>query len=152
MKTLIIYDSVFGNTKLIAESIAHSIGEEAIFVHVSNAPQDFSGLGLLVVGSPTRAFRATPAITSYLASIPPHTLNGLCFAAFDTRSDVRKISNMILTLMVKLFGYAAEKIEKQLTAKGGLSAGTEWFFVMDSKGPLLDGEKVRAEQWAKELL
>lgn len=152
MKTLIIYDSVFGNTKLIAEALAHSIGEDALLVHISNAPQDFTGIGLLVVGSPTRAFKATPLMKTYLASIPTNSLKGIRIAAFDTRADVKTVNNRFLTIMVKFFGYAAEKIEKQLIAKGGLSAGTAWFYISDSKGPLLEGEIVRAEQWAKDLI
>jgi hypothetical protein len=89
---------------------------------------------------------------SYLTSIPSNSLKGIRIAAFDTRADVKTVNNLFLTMMVKMFGYAAEKIEKQLIAKGGLSAGTAWFFVSDSKGPLMDGETVRVEQWAKELL
>lgn len=152
MKTLVIYDSVFGNTKLIAEAIARGLNEDVKAMHVSEAVKDFDGVGLLIVGSPTRAFRPTPAISSFLGSIPAGKLNGIKVAAFDTRADIKKVNNKFLTFMVKLSGYAVEKIEKQLIAKGGTSLGTEWFCVGASEGPLLEGETDRAASWASGLV
>lgn len=151
MKTLIIYDSVFGNTKIIAEAIARGFGEDATVVHVSLAKTDFSDVGLVIVGSPTRAFRPTPVITSFLKSIPAGKLDGIRIAAFDTRVDVKTVNNKFLTFMVKISGYAVEKIEKLLVGKGGVSAGTSWYCVSASEGPLLNGELERAEHWASEL-
>jgi len=151
MKTLVIYDSVFGNTKTIAEAITHRLGEDTKIIHVAEANKDFDGVGLLIVGSPTRGFRPTPAITAFLKSIPAGKLDGIKIASFDTRIDIKKVNNKFLTFMVKLSGYATEKIEKQLIAKGGTSVGTEWFCVSASEGPLLDGETERAALWAEGL-
>ncbi|MBA3072507.1 MAG: nitric oxide synthase, partial [Anaerolineae bacterium] len=53
MNILIIYDSVFGNTEKIAQSIAVTLGTQAISVSQADADQ-LRGLDLLVVGSPTR--------------------------------------------------------------------------------------------------
>ncbi|MGB7595434.1 MAG: flavodoxin family protein [Erysipelotrichaceae bacterium] len=152
MKTLVIYDSVFGNTKMIAEAITLGLNEDAKALHVSEATKDFEGIGLLIVGSPTRGFRPTPAITAFLKSIPAGKLDGIKIAAFDTRMDIKKVNNKFLTFMVKLSGYAVEKIEKQLIAKGGTSLGTEWFCVSASEGPLLEGETDRAASWAGGLV
>lgn len=152
MQTLVIYDSVFGNTKVIAEAIARGTGEDAKVLHVTDAKTDFADIGLLVVGSPTRAFRPTPAITAFLKSIPADKLNGIKVAAFDTRMDIKKVNHRFLTFIVKLTGFAAEKIVKQLIAKGGSSVGTAWFSVTASEGPLLDGEAERAALWAAGLV
>jgi flavodoxin len=151
MKTYIVYDSIFGNTQSIAEAVARGVGEEAQLFHVSKAKSNFDGVELLIVGSPTRGFRPTPAITAFLKSIPSGKLNGVKIAAFDTRMDIKKVNNGFLTFMVKLSGYAVEKIAKQLVAKGGTSISTNWFCVSDSKGPLIEGETDRAAAWANEL-
>lgn len=57
MKAMVVYDSVFGNTGLIAQSIGNAFGsqEDIETVQVSNVqPEQLTGLGLLIVGSPTR--------------------------------------------------------------------------------------------------
>jgi hypothetical protein len=74
-------------------------------------------------------------------------------AAFDTRFPPEQIDEVgILAFFVRLFGYAAEPIEKRLTRAGGepvVSPG--WFYVSDTEGPLLDGELERAADWARQI-
>ena len=151
MKTFVVYDSVFGNTKIIAEAIARGIGIDAQAIPVTEAKSEFTGIGLLIVGSPTRGFRPTPSITAFLNAIEAGKLSGIKTAAFDTRMDIQRVHNKFLMFMMKRFGYAAEKIEKKLIAKGGTSGGTEWFCVSASEGPLLEGEADRAALWASGL-
>lgn len=53
MKTLVIFDTNYGNTKLVADSIAGQLGEGARSVSVEDLrDSDLAGIGLLVVGSP----------------------------------------------------------------------------------------------------
>lgn len=145
MKTLIVYDSVFGNTEKIAAAMGQALGTKA--VRVSDAA-DVSEASLLIVGSPTRAFRATPAIMKWLKALP--NLDGVRVAAFDTRIDPADINSKVLSGMVRVFGYAAEPMQKVLVKKGGTPAASPaWFFVTDSEGPLRDGERDRAAQWAQ---
>jgi flavodoxin I len=112
-------------------------------------PDKLADLDLLIVGSPTRAFRATPATYQFIKAIPANDLAGVKVAAFDTRMNVQETSVGILKFLAKLFGYAAEPIAKQLAKKGGeLTAEPAWFYVTDSEGPLKDGELERAAAWA----
>lgn len=54
--------------------------------------------------------------------------------------------------MVKIFGYAAEPIARQLMKKGGtLALPPEGFYVKASEGPLKDGELDRAAAWARQI-
>ena len=71
-KIIIVYNSVFGNTEKIALAVAgalNSVGQtEAL--PVSNLLLDnLNEVKLLVIGSPTRSFRPTEAITSFLKSL-----------------------------------------------------------------------------------
>ena len=147
MKALIVYDSVFGNTEKAATALGDALGARVLKVS-DVSQQDLDGVSLLIVGSPTRAFRPTPNITAWLKSLPD--LNSLRVAAFDTRIDIEKTDSKVLRFMMKLFGYAAEKMDKALAKKGGAAAADPtWFFVTDSEGPLLNGELERASKWAK---
>jgi flavodoxin len=156
MKALVIYDSFFGNTEQIAQAIGDALGspEDVEVLRVSNAkPEQLTGLKLLIVGSPTRGFRPTPAISNLLKSVPKSGLKGVKVAAFDTRIALGDIDSRILPVFVKVFGYAAKPIADRLAKKGGeLIIPPEGFFVKGSEGPLKDGELERAADWAKQII
>jgi hypothetical protein len=114
--------------------------------------EQLTGLELLVVGSPTRAFRPTPAVAAFLKTIPANGLKGVRVAAFDTRIAVKDVNNVLLNVMARIFGYAAAPIAAGLTKSGGaLALPPEGFFVKASEGPLKDGELERAAAWGKQL-
>jgi len=156
MKILIIYDSFFGNTEKIAQAISSSLGskENVETLRVSDVKSEkLIGVELLIVGSPTRAFRPTKAITNFLKKIPSNDLKGVKVAAFDTRISTADTNSRFLNLLVKLFGYAAKPIADKLEKKeGSLIIPPEGFFVKDSEGPLKDGELERAADWAKLII
>lgn len=151
--TLIIYDSVFGNTAKIAQAMASALAEyqEVDLRLVGEVfPEHLDGVKTLIVGSPTRQFKATGALDQFLKQIPAGTLAGIQVAAFDTRmtpEDVAK--NKFLAIMVKIFGYAAEKISRQLIHLGGKEVvSPQGFLVTGMEGPLIEGELERAADWA----
>ena len=114
-------------------------------------PSDLEGVELLLVGSPTRAFRPTEGIQKFLKGLPKNSLLDVAVGAFDTRADVAKVNNKFLTSMVKVFGYAAEPIEKALVKRGGRQAvPPAGFFIEESEGPLREGELERAKEWGKQ--
>jgi flavodoxin len=156
MNTLIIYDSFFGNTEKIAQAIGNSLGskENVETLRVSEVkPEQLIGLELLIVGSPTRAFRPTKAIMGFLNKIPLNGLKGIKVAAFDTRISTVDVNSRFLNVLVKLFGYAAKPIAYKLEKKGGsLVIPPEGFLVKASEGPLKDGELERAADWAKLII
>lgn len=151
MKTLVIYDSVFGNTEKVAQSIAAALGTQAVPVSQAEAGQ-LRGLDLLVVGSPTRKFSPTEDISKLLKDLSKDYLTGACVAAFDTRIDLETIDSKVFRFVVDKGGYAARTIAKSLEKKGGrLAAPGEGFYVTGEQGPLKDGELERAADWASRL-
>jgi len=157
MKSLIVYDSQFGNTKKVAEAIGGVLGKSGrvFLIRASNVqPGDMSGLNLLVVGSPTQQFTATSEVKSWLNRLPADSLRGVRAAAFDTRFTQEKINEVkILGYLVKVFGYAAEPIAQRLEKKGAaLVLQPEGFYVGDTEGPLLEKELERAVEWAENLV
>lgn len=144
MKALVIYDSLYGNTELIARAIGGRIGDD---VKVARAAEvklaELDSYDLIIVGSPTQGGRYTIPMKSFLDTLPADALKNKKVASFDTRGK---------SLIVKIFGWAANKIADALKAKGGnLVAPGEGFFVKGTKGPLVDGELERAAAWAKTI-
>jgi flavodoxin I len=159
MKALVIFDSFFGNTEKIARAVAGGMAQSAEVnaTRVGDLPADhLAGVELLVVGSPTRGFRASPLIKEYLKNLPKGSLQGVRVAAFDTgfsAQKVKEINNFVLNLLVPIFGYAAKPISSQLVSKGGaLACDPQGFFVRESEGPLEDGELERAAEWGRRLI
>ena len=154
VKALIVYDSFFGNTEQVAQAIGKALGtpEEVQVLRVGSVqPGQLSGLGLLVVGSPTRGFQASPLTSRWMGGIPLNALQGVKVAAFDTRIPWEKMP-WFLRGMARMFGFAAPAISARLQRKGGtLAAAPEGFYVRDTKGPLADGELERAAAWAKQI-
>ena len=156
MKALVVYDSFFGNTERIAQAIGQAIapqGDVDVLKVGDAEPGQLTAADVLVVGSPTRAFSPSPAITKLLRRIPTKGLDGVRTAAFDTRFAQSEIdSHSVLRPMVKVFGYAAEPIAARLTKKGGeLAVPPEGFIVEGAEGPLKAGELERAADWASRI-
>ena len=155
MKALVIYDSYFGNTERIAQAIGNALGsqQDVEILRVGNLkPEQLTGLELLIVGSPTRGFRPTRAITNLLRSIPTNGLSGVKVAAFDTRFSA-DMGPAILRFLAGLFGYAAKPIANRLQKKGGkLTLPAEGFLVEGAEGPLKEGELERAADWARQVM
>lgn len=155
MKVLVVFETYYGNTEKVARTIAHTLtnGREARVVSWSDfKPEMLQDIDLLVVGSPTRGFHHTEGIQRFLKDLPGGSLDGLCVAAFDTRSDLTDV-NFAFQYLMKKFGYAAEPVGKALEQKGGeLAAAPEGFYIKDVQGPLKNGELERAARWAATLV
>jgi flavodoxin len=156
MNTLVIFDSVFGNTEKVARAIAEGLGSQGAVEIVragQTPPAELAGRDLLVVGSPTRGFRPTEAVAGFLKAIRRKALQGVKVAAFDTRFKADELESVGMRFLVKSGGYAARRIAEQLKRAGGeLIAPPEGFYVEDVEGPLKPGELERAAAWAKRLL
>ena len=145
MKVLVVYDSLYGNTEKIAQSIGRAIGGGVKVLRAGVAdPAELKKADLVIIGSPTQGGRTTLAIQDFIAKITESSIKGVNVATFDTR---------LSTKFVGIFGYAAGRIASDLKNKGAdLAAPPEGFFVKDSKGPLKDGELERAAIWANGIL
>ncbi|MBD3329014.1 hypothetical protein GF357_00800 [Candidatus Dojkabacteria bacterium] len=151
MKTLVVYDSVYGNTRKIAEKIAQTLKTQAQNIKETE-PQFLGENELIIIGTPTHAFNPTPEMKNFIKKIPERSLENTKFATFDTRSDIKTINSPILTFAAKIFGYAAKPLARMLIRKGGvLITEPIGFFVMGTEGPLKENELVKAEKWAQKL-
>ncbi|MCG7844509.1 MAG: hypothetical protein MIO90_03660 [Methanomassiliicoccales archaeon] len=91
MKCMVVYDSVYGNTKQVAEAIAEQInadGNEAVLVSLrENAKPALDG-DVMFLGSPTRYFKMTPAAKDLVKSMKALGWKDQPIIMFDTMMGV----------------------------------------------------------------
>lgn len=148
MKIIVLYDSVFGNTKNVAQKIAQQLNCTAKNIKEMK-PQDIASYDMLIIGSPTRGFNATPEL---LIKCKQLNLKGKKVLVFDTRVDITKVNSRILTLLVKFFGYATDKIEKTCKKAGAQIVDSKGFYVEDKDGPLVKTIDDDIKNWLRDNL
>lgn len=162
MRALVVYESMFGNTRLIAEAIGGGLSTlmDVEVTEVGYVPTPEPDMDLVVVGGPTHAFGMTRESTRRSAAemtekplvsqgigirewldglTPPSSATSA--ATFDTKIDKPRVP-----------GSAAAKAHRRLRKLGfDLPIQPESFFVDGSTGPVLAGEYERAHRWGAEL-
>ena len=165
MDAVVVYESMYGNTHLVAEAIADGLGGVPV-LPVSDAAHVPASPDLIVVGGPTHMHGLASARSRRMAVeagndhgsavVEPAASDGLGLrdwlhelprrdgahaAAFDTRLDKP----------AALTGVAAHGIARRLRHHGYRVLGTASFRVADADGPLVDGELDRARAWGRQL-
>lgn len=168
MHALVVYESMFGNTRTIAESIAGALrrtGATITLETAAKAPTDTSQFDVIFVGAPTHAHTLPqPSSRTEAAAWADQTERALVLepaakgpgvrewlkalgrvagrpraAAFATRVDIPRIFS----------GDASGLIARRLKSAGIADVERECFIV-SSVNVLLDGEAARAAEWARE--
>jgi hypothetical protein len=165
MKALVVYESMFGNTRHIAEAVAAGLRLSIptnLWLARDAGVADLDDVELVVVGGPTHAWGISSRRTRDAAAIdalkhPDHLLEnasvgagvrewlnamkrqGCCRAvAFDTRLGKPKL----------LTGSAARAIQRKLHSAGFTTFDRgHSFTVTATAGPLSPGEIERAQRW-----
>ncbi|HET9769978.1 MAG TPA: flavodoxin domain-containing protein [Acidimicrobiia bacterium] len=168
MRAVVVYESMYGNTRAVAEAIGEGLRtvHEVDVVPVGRAaPELVAGAGLLVVGGPTHAHGMTrpstrqgavqdarkpgsglsleegadgPGVREWLASLG-HL--GIPAAAFDTRVNAP----------AALTGRASKGISRALAHQGALVTAAPESFLVTWHNALEPGEEARARQWGQRL-
>ena len=170
MRAVIVYESMFGSTKKVAEAIAEGLadGAEVSVVPVTSADAHIlDGADLLVVGGPTHTHGMSKPSTRKMAGkrarkpgseaeLVPGADSGpgvrewlaslgpleLAGAAFDTR----------LLGLPAFTGRASKSIRRLLAQHGArIAVPPESFLVEGLTGALAGGELGRARAWGERL-
>jgi flavorubredoxin len=91
MKAIVLYDTLYGNTEMVARALARGIEESGVRSKCSNiAEADVKGLteyDLIAVGGPTHYRTASQPMQEFLTSLRGFDFHGQMAFAFDTRKD-----------------------------------------------------------------
>lgn len=170
MRASVVFESMFGNTEQLADTICEGLRDQGVEVtrcRVGDAGDHELAQDLLVLGAPTHTFTlsrpatraeavtkgaaavgATTGVRDWLDALDPTSSSaGVApevpgaVAVFDTRA----------TTVRHLPGSAA-KSTARILRKRGLDVGeVTSFFVDDVRGPLVEGELSRARSWGRHL-
>ena len=168
MRAVVVYESMYGNTRAVAEAIGEGLRPvlDVDVVPVGRAGSEVvEGAALLLVGGPTHAHGMTrrrtreaaaeaagkqgstlvledgadgPGVREWLASLGD--LNVLA-AAFDTRVDWPAV----------LSGRASKGIERELQSHGAHLVVDPESFLVTKENSLDPGEADRAHRWGERL-
>lgn len=148
MKGIVIFDTTYGNTRKIAETISETLKErgmevEAVYVKDVKklSPVDHH---FLVLGSPTRFGTMSFAVKGFLAKVKSEEWMNKPFAAFDTQTSES---------IEKQERSAAEKIAEKLIDKhmNQLLPVLKAVVSDNLHCSLKDGEIQRAKEYAEKL-
>lgn len=160
MKAVIVYESIFGNTKKVAEAVAIGIGGryEVTLVEVGEANDNtLDGIDLLVVGGPTHVWSMSRGLTRMVAKRQMDRepiSKGLGVRNWLPKLQrVEQIPAAAFDTAFRRKGSAARGIASRLRRRGyRLVASPEQFYILsDMSGPLLEGELKRATEWGQGL-
>jgi hypothetical protein len=176
VEVAIVYESIFGNTRTVAEAVAEGLHgsrpDAAIFVRaVAQAPYDrVAGADLLVVGGPTHILRMTTARTrrTGLQALSKNSGDEPASPAGDAGATVDGVREWLRNLPAArsgqqaaafdtrlgslLAGGAAKTISRRLRDRGyEIMVDPRGFVVEGNEGPLRPGEEQRARLWGVRL-
>ena len=145
-KVIVVYESKYGNTKLVAETIAEGMGEAS---GVETAVQELKKVNLnqltefdaILVGSPNHIGAATRGIRKFIDKLGKLDLEGKTAAIFDT-------------YIGKDYEKAMKKMEKRVSDKApGLKLVTPGLSIMvdGMKGPITEGELPKCKEFGAKI-
>ncbi len=145
-KIIIVYESKYGNTKLVAETIAEGVreveGREAVVSELKEVDlKKIPDYDAILVGSPNHVGGPTWGIKRFIGKLGKLPLEGKQFAAFDT-------------YLGKSFEQAVKKVEKRISDKvpgSKLVAPGLSIRVKGMKGPISEGELPKCKEFGNKI-
>ncbi len=151
-RALIVYHSMFGNTKSVAMSLAKGLKDAGIKTDCLSIDEvdigTITSYDFVAVGGPTHMINISKPMKTFLEQLKTIDLRGLKGFSFDTRNPSRLNKRSWLVLE----NSAAKRIEglmKRMKIK--IIYPRQSALVEGREGPLLDGAEARFKQLGEEL-
>ena len=145
-KVIVVYDSKYGNTKLVAETIAAGMrqveGMETVISRVKEVDLNrISDYDAILVGSPNHIGGSTRGIKKFIDKLGKLPLEGKMFAVFDTY-----LGKEFEKAVKKMESRISEKVPGLKMAAPGLSIRVEGM-----KGPISEGELPKCREFGTKI-
>jgi len=155
MKGAVTYDSVYGNTKLVAEAIAEQIRADGHSVEVLNLREEGARkieADFMFIGGPTRLKKMTRNVKHFVKKLDKNYWSTRPVVAFDTYGPLGKTEEEQKKAEKWLHPGAVGSIQA-LAGKMGLKVhpATLRCAVTDLKGPLEPDAIEKAKKFAHEF-
>ena len=145
-KVIVVYDSLFGNTKTVAESIIEGMKQVSGIETTLGKPKEvdlkqITEYDAMLVGSPNHMGGDTMSIRRFIGKLGKMNLEGKLAAVFDTYAG-------------REFEKAVKKMEKQINQKApGLKLVTPGLSikVKGKKGPVLEEELPKCREFGAKI-
>ncbi|MEE6271791.1 flavodoxin family protein [Georgenia wangjunii] len=161
MSALVVYESMWGNTRAVAEAVADGLrraGEVGVVEVGAAPPLESVDVDLLVVGAPTHAFGLSrPTTRTDAATRAGGTVISAGRGVREWIAGARAAGQRVATFDThvsrpNLPGSAGRSAAKMLRSRGcSVMVEPESFYVGGYDGPLLPGELERARAWGDGL-
>jgi len=146
-KVIVVYESKYGNTKLVAETIIEGMskveGIETVIKELKEVDLDkIADHDAILIGSPNHYGGPTKGIKEFIDELGKLNLEGKFVAVFDT------------SLGKGFFEKAVKKMEKRINEKvSGLKqiAPGLSIVVQGTKGPIVEGELSKCKEFGKRI-
>jgi hypothetical protein len=156
LKAVIAVDSVYGNTKLVAEAFKEEIekaGHEVEFINLRKEFRVPSGGDILFVGSPTRVAKMTGRAKKLVKKLDVAAWGGKTIVAFDTHMPLPDDPEKQKKSKRWVEPGAAGMISSLATERGlKVRSPPLRFTVSDMKGPLAPGQLEKARASVREII
>jgi flavodoxin len=147
VKVIVVYESKYGNTKRVAETIMEGIrevqGAETVLNELKEVDLNkIAEYDVILIGSPNHYGGPTKSVSEFIDKLGKLNLDGRHFAVFDTY------------LGKGFFEKAAKKMEKRINEKvpGLKQTGPMLSIaVQGSKGPIVEGELPKSKDFGKKI-
>ena len=101
-RALVLYHSLFGNTKTVAECLSQGIRETGIEVDCQSIDDvditEISQYSFIAIGGPTHMIRPSKEMKEFLKRLKSADLSGLAGFSFDTRNESRMNKSSLMVL------------------------------------------------------
>ncbi len=146
-KAIVVYESKYGNTKLVGEAIVEGMSEvegmETVIKELKEVDlNEIADYDAILIGSPNHYGGPTRDIVNFIDNLGKLNLEGKLIAVFDTY------------LGKGFFEKAVKRMEKRVDEKVpnlrqiGPRLSVE---VQGSKGPIVDGELPKCKEFGKSI-
>ena len=140
-----VYDTKYGNTKLVAEKIVNGLREiKGIDVAICDVEKDdidsVADFDAILIGAPNHLGRPARKITKFIDKLGKLNLGGKKAAVFDT-------------YLGKDFEKAVKKMEERINDKTSLRIITQGLSIKveGMKGPVTEGELQKSKEFGKRI-
>jgi len=150
LKVIVVYESKYGNTKLVAETIIEGMsrveGIETVIKELKDV--DLNKIAVydaILIGSPNHYGGPTKEVKEFIDRLGKFHLNGKLFAVFDTYLG-KKSDYFFEKAVKKMVKIINEKIPALKQIAPGLSLK-----VQGMKGPIVEGELPKCKEFGKKI-